>query len=676
MKKQLLATTIAVLAGGTQADLMIDGQAANAGTCGTGDITLISAIQGSGGSSALEGQQVTVEAVVYQNQQATAQGYFIQEEEADSDGNEATSEGIFVFDTSLPVTVGDKVRLSAKVTEYKGLTELSSVSGLTVCSQNNTLPAATAITLPVTSLEAFEQVEGMRVSLANSNLVVSDFHGNGYGFGNYGQFVVSNELHYQPTEVSAPSKESYDAAIENIRLSSLLIDDGQSSQHPDPIVFPNSEGFSNSNYIRVGYGVSGITGAMHGYDSGSTTYPYQIIPSITPTFDPLNADRTLAPIVDSSANLKIASMNVLNLYNGIIVDDKPYFPTTAEEKNKTYGDYRGANSEADYNIQVAKIVAALDAMDADVIGLMEIENDGYDETSSIAALTNALNAVQTTDGEYAFVNPGGKMGTDSISVGLLYRPAVVTPVGTTTVLDSTNSPKDGEGNPLFIDDKNRPSLIQSFTHKATGDQFTVVVNHLKSKGSSCSSLGDPYLTDGQGNCNQTRTNAAKALVTFMAGHPTSINTDNVVFIGDMNAYAKEDPIAALEAGGYINLKYTSASTEAQPFSYSYSGFLGSLDHMIGSSGMKDRLVSVDDWHINSLESNLLDYDTTLDKYNSNDHFASLDPYYSSDHDPVIAGFVMKSATEDGDEDDDSSSGSTGLLLLPVLFMLMVARRKY
>ena len=91
----------------------------------------------------------------------------------------------------------------------------------------------------------------------------------------------------------------------------------------------------------------------------------------------------------------------------------------------------------------------------------------------------------------------GTIGTDAIKVGLIYRPAVVTPVGTFQTLDSTDDPR-------FIDTRSRPSLAQTFEVNATGARFTVVVNHLKSKGSACTDVGDPDAGDGQGNCNGTR----------------------------------------------------------------------------------------------------------------------------------------------------------------------------
>ena len=113
---------------------------------------------------------------------------------------------------------------------------------------------------------------------------------------------------------------------------------------------------------------------------------------------------------------------------------------------------------------------------------------------------------------YDYVHTG-TIGTDAIKVGLIYRPAVVTPVGAFQTLDSRDDAR-------FIDTKSRPSLAQTFEVNATGARFTVVVNHLKSKGSACTDVGDPDAGDGQDNCSGTRTLAAKALVDWIATDPT------------------------------------------------------------------------------------------------------------------------------------------------------------
>ena len=122
--------------------------------------------------------------------------------------------------------------------------------------------------------------------------------------------------------------------------------------------------------------------------------------------------------------------------------------------------------------------------------------------------------------------------------------------------------------------KSRPSLAQTFEVNATGARFTVVVNHLKSKGSDCDDVGDPDLGDGQGNCSQTRTAAAEALVDWLATDPTGSGDPDFLIIGDLNSYAQEDPIDAIKAGAddiagtaddYTNL----IATYQGAFAYSY-----------------------------------------------------------------------------------------------------------
>lgn len=601
------------------------------GACGDSEIegfTYISQIQGSisdinNDASPLSGQTVVIEGIVTMDKQGGPlangensyqySGFWVQEEDADVDGDNTTSEGVFVYNYRDAVNVGDKVRLMANVTEFNNATQLSNVTEIEVCSSDNPLPAAVTVTLPVENVEALEAIEGMLVS-NQQGLVVSDLFGTGYGFGNYGQFVVSSKLHFQPTEIALPQSVEAIAAANARTLDVLLVDDGVSASYPEFIPFPDETGFSSDNPMRIGYSVPNLEGVMHGWRNN-----YTVIPSSL-TIDPTNP-RTSKPIIAQDSNLVIVGMNVLNFFNGDGLGGG--FPTS-----------RGAPSLEALEMQTQKIVAALTAMDADVIALMEIENDGYDENSAIQELVNALNASQIEGNEYSFVNPSvNAIGSDEIAVGLLYRPAKLTTIGTTTILDSSNSPLDDNGNPLFIDEKNRPSLIQSFDFQ--GDEFTLSVNHLKSKGSACNEPNEGQ--DGQANCNITRTKATQALVQFLAGNPTGIETDKVMILGDLNAYSQEDPMQVLYNNGFQNLKYTNKATEEQPFSYSFSGFLGSLDHAVASTALTADVLSVDAWHINSVEDSLVDYLTEANgqPYDSIDNYATPDAYRSSDHDPII-----------------------------------------
>jgi predicted extracellular nuclease len=253
---------------------------------------------------------------------------------------------------------------------------------------------------------------------------------------------------------------------------------------------------------------------------------------------------------------------------------------------------------------------------------MEIENDGYGANSAIQDLVNGLNDAAGA-GTFAFVNPGvAQIGADEIAVGFIYRPARATPVGAPAILDSSVDPR-------FLDSKNRPTLIQTFEALATGERLTLAVNHLKSKGSDCDDVGDPDAGDGQGNCNGTRTAAAEALVDWLATDPTGSGDPDFMIIGDLNAYALEDPVTAIKSAGYEDLVARLDPHDA--YGYVFGGQAGYLDHALATVGLAARVVGVAVWHINADEPRALDYNEEFNPA----YLYSPDAYRSSDHDPVL-----------------------------------------
>jgi hypothetical protein len=300
---------------------------------------------------------------------------------------------------------------------------------------------------------------------------------------------------------------------------------------------------------------------------------------------------------------------------------------------------RGADTPEEFTRQKAKIVAALAEIDADVVGVIEIENNLTDAPTAdlVAGLNDALGA-----GTYDYIATGA-IGTDAIRVALLYKPATVSPVGDYAILDSTVDPD-------FLDDYNRPVLAQTFADNTMGTLFTVAVNHLKSKGSSCDAVGDPDLGDGAGECNLTRTAAAQAEVDWLATDPTGSGSTNFLVIGDLNSYDKEDPIDALLAGGYTDLVGHFQGEYA--YSYLFDGQLGYLDYGLASPSLMELVTGATAWHINADEPDLIDYDMTFKK-DAQDLLYAPDAYRSSDHDPIVVylgtwhrtylPFVVKSA---------------------------------
>ncbi|BBL57424.1 ExeM/NucH family extracellular endonuclease [Methylomonas koyamae] len=582
--------------------------------------TLISAIQGSGGVSPLNGTVQHVEAVVSADFQGSGNlnGFFVQQG-SDADANPATSEGLFVA-ANTPVNVGDRVHLVGSVAETYGMTRLENVSSVEICSSGNALPAAVDVNLPFDSAgNDPERWEGMLVNLPQTLTVTEN-----YNLARYGEFLLSSGGRLlTPTQVAAPGQAANDVATQNA-LNQLLVDDGSNIQNPDPVIYPQPAGLSAANSLRSGATVTGASGVL-AYDFGV----YRLQPTQPLTFTAGNP-RPANPAPTGPGSLKVASFNVLNYFNGNGLGGG--FPTA-----------RGANTLAEFNRQRAKIVAALHQLDADVVGLMEIENDGYAGTSAIADLVNGLNQLAGA-GSYAFVNPGiGKIGSDEIAVGLIYKPGKVGLAGGAAILD-------GSVDPQFLDTKNRPALAQTFLDKASNKLLTVAVNHLKSKGSACDDVNDPDTGDGQGNCNLTRTNAATALANWLAGDPTQQGAANSLIIGDLNSYAQEDPISALKNAGYRNLLETMVGNQAA-YSYVFDGAAGYLDHALAGPALAAQVKSTTEWHINADEPRALDYNTEFKTAGQVDSFYVADAYRSSDHDPLLVKlFVPGDLDNDGDVD--------------------------
>ncbi|MBN2500061.1 MAG: ExeM/NucH family extracellular endonuclease [Anaerolineales bacterium] len=563
--------------------------------------TLIHDVQGAGFTSPLAGEiGVILEGVVVGDFQTGSglSGFFLQEEDADSDADVMTSEGIFVYDGyfGVDVNVGDVVRVQGTITEYYGLTELNDVLNLAVCGSGAAVTPV-SVTLPIPSIDEWEYAEGMLVTIPQTLYATEN-----YDLGRYGEVSVSvNDRLYNPTNVVAPGPDAIALQELNDR-SRILLDDGSNYENPVPL----PPYFTPDGTLRGGDSIPGITGVLsYGYSA------YRLQPVGPVVFERLN-ERTATPQF-TDGSLTVASFNVLNYFNGDGMGGG--FPTS-----------RGAGTLDEFNRQRDKIINAIASLDADVIGLMEIENDGYDEYSAIADLVNGLNTAVGA-GTYAYVDPGvAPVGTDEIAVGLIYKPAVVTPLGATAILDSSVDP-------LFNTDYNRPALAQSFAQTSDGAAFTVVVNHLKSKGSDCDALGDPDTGDGQGNCNITRTNAATALVNWLATDPTGSGDADFLIIGDLNSYAMEDPITVIESVGYTNL--VEAYDGALAYSYVFYGQAGYLDHALANADLAAQVTDTTVWHINADEPSALDYND----YNQPELYSPT-PYRSSDHDPVVVGLNL------------------------------------
>lgn len=559
--------------------------AAQSAVCPTpgGTLTSIYEIQGSGEKSPLAGRTVTTRGIVTGDfQKGGYKGFFIQD--ATSDGDPTTSDGVFVYDSSDVVSPGDLVQLSAKVSEFKGLTELDSVSNLTVCGGGQSI-TPTSITLPVTSEGDLEAYEGMLVTFSQT-LTVSET----YNLGRYGELLLSSGGRlFNPNNDGDPKTFGTDPKLAR---RSLLLDDGSSRQDVNPVPYLDSD-----HTRRDGDTVANLTGVLN-----EAFGSYLLEPTVPPDFVDANPRPTQPEEVGGS--LKVVAFNVDN-----------YFTTLDNGSNGA----RGADSEAEFQRQQAKLVAALKALDADVVGLAELQNNGMKAEDT---LVRALNKAYGSDVYAAVPDPVQGTGTDAIKVGILYKPAKVKPLG----------PSISDPESIY----NRYPVAQAFTQEGgAGGSFTFVINHLKSKG-GCPDSGD--VDRGQGCWNKRRTAQARALLGFVAELQKRVQDPDVLLMGDFNSYLEEDPITTLTRGGLTN--FSASLPQASRYSYVFDGQAGLLDYMLTTPSLAAQVTGETVFHINSDEPRVLDYNT---EYNPA-YLYQPTMYRASDHDPDMVGLELHADT--------------------------------
>ena len=261
-----------------------------------------------------------------------------------------------------------------------------------------------------------------------------------------------------------------------------------------------------------------------------------------------------------------------------------------------------------------------------IVGVMEIENDGYGDSSAIAQLADSLG------GNWSYVDPGlPQLGGDAIAVGFLYNADRVETVGDAATLATAP-----------FDDLNRQPLAQTFRAIDSDDALTIAVNHFKSKGCGSAEGTNAEQGDGQGCWNPVRTQASNALASWLASDPTGTAEEDVLIIGDLNAYAKEDPIRALINNGYTDLAAQADGESA--YSYVFFGQAGYLDHGLANNSLAPKVTDTTVWHINADEPRALDYNTDFKSPEQQASFYAPDSYRASDHDPVIIALEMETAS--------------------------------
>ena len=541
--------------------------------------------QGTGARSPLEGRQASFTATVSGDFREGLGGVFVQDR---GDGDPASSDGLFVRSADGHAFPGDlaegrQCRFQGRlVEESRGADTATTLLADRIdrCVDAPPVPAQVLDALP----DDWEALEGMRVRI-EAPLTVTGTD----GIGRYGELALSFDgRQWQPSELARAGSPEHAALVAGNARQRLLLDDGSSQRDPTQVAW-----LAGRDAPRVGDAVRGVEGIVdrnHGQ--------WRLQADSVPAFEP--GPRPAPPQVPG--NLRVAAFNLENLFNG---DGRGGgFPTA-----------RGARTPQALEAQLAKLVATVHELDPDVAALMELENDGYGEESSLAQLVCALNA----DGaQWRFVDAGHGPGPDTIRVGIIYRADRVVAHGEPAVL---------EGGPFG--QRSRVPLAQAFARKDGGSEFVVVANHFKSKGCSEAEGDDADRKDGQGCWNALRLDSARRLHEWLQSAPLGHGRDRVVMLGDFNAYAMEDPVRWLrDEGGWTDA--FAASGVERPYSYVYQGLSGRLDHALLSPALVPHLRGAAEWHVNSDEP-------------ADAGYAARNvpgPWRSSDHDPLLLGFDL------------------------------------
>lgn len=608
-----------------------------------GSTVTIPDIQGTGAESPLKGQTVTTQGVVtavWQGEKSL-NGFTIQTPGTGATAPTEASEAVFVYSggTGFYPKIGESVEVTGSVDEYYGQTQIA-------LAQGSVLDTALDPVTPL-SLDALPEGDEAREKL-ESMLLKPGVHTvtDNYGLNRYGELGLApgTEALRQPTDKFAPGSAEMHALEESNAAKYVILDDGstrdftrdgastklpyimQNGSEVKTIRTTNQVEFADSGVI-LGYGhnqwrfqpTSMITG-----DSATADLPI--------TWDPARPE---APQVEG--DYTVAAFNVLNFFINLGEDNgaKSYKDRFGNGVGSDSGTFRGAWSESAFNDQKGKILTALEGLDADVIGLSEIENaantvgGSYDD--AVKYLVDELNArAESEKWDYVKAPANSAADTDVIRTAIIYKKDRVQPVGEATLLEderfkgTARTPLAAEFKPVA--DKCAPE---------GPDSFVVVTNHFKSKGSVAN--GDKDTGDGQGNNPNVRNAHAQAVLDGLSKQPKWQKKATFV-MGDLNAYSKEDAISIFRNAGYtIPVEKLNPESEWQAVaSYQFSGRLGSLDHILANEHVDAQAAQT--WNINSDEPIAMEYSRR--NYTGGDVFEADNPYRSSDHDPVKVGFNL------------------------------------
>lgn len=498
----------------------------------------------------LNNHMVTVEGVISAIFMAPSQlgGFFLQ-------SLDKPESGIFVYSPNgypkqKQLRVGTRILLRARLLEFKGQLELGHIDQIWDCGQQALSPVLADFTkLSKAQLQA---MEGVLIRIPGKLFVVDN-----HQLAQYGNLALAPQR---------PIKGITNSATDN----NLILDDGSYQANPRPVPYLNHLGTR-----RIGSSLNDLTGILT-----FTFDQFRLHPTQQSQFSDENPRPP--PLNNIQADsLRIASFNIEN-----------YFLTEG---------VRGAKNLAARKEQRLKLIPAILALHADLLSLMEVEN----EPAALQDLVDRINQSLLVNEQYLAVAGQRHWGADAIRVAILYKPYRL------------NLLK------LLADDRQtdfiRPPMIASFTTQQ-GYPLTIVAAHFKSK-AGCPRKGDVDV--GQGCWNQKRLLQSRTLMTLL--HHLKLDNNQLLIMGDLNSYEGEAPLKYFMAHD-LHDTVAERVPASQRYTYIYHGVAGALDHILAGKTIDALITQAGIWHINADEPAFLGYDR--------DWTQSRNIYRSSDHDPI------------------------------------------
>ena len=402
--------------------------------------------------------------------QGISKGFFL----FDDDEDPMTSNGLFVnSEKATSSMLGQEITVVGKVREELGQTQFALEKDGEWNVVNSTPVLTPAVELKrlkgdgASFAKTLERHEGMLVKLVedmddtktgNQDMRVTRAFAFDFELYHKEQYrnniaLAYEEPNFHPNQKYVAGSFESLAKIQQNKDATLFLDSATAPSNGKIPYYPQFNDDPNKYPIRINDGIKNVEGVI--------TYSfseYRLVPKadfvMKDTDITANTPRTVAntdkrspdymlhnidveeSYGDHGFTIKVATQNVLNYFNS------PYGGSS-----NSFGDNRGAKSQEEFERQEAKIVEAIFSLNADVLGLMEVENNGFGDFGAIKQLLAKVNAKYDEEdynkrhystsqhNRYVFVgfdkngdtvlDEQDTIGTDVITTGVIYRPSKV-----------------------------------------------------------------------------------------------------------------------------------------------------------------------------------------------------------------------------------------------------------